>query len=90
MDIRKYLTVQIKKCRNRMNLARLIDCAIVFAAAGGVLGTACELVSLVCPFIMYIWRQVCVLDWDFWPEQAARCIGGRIWSRPPAVWTPLD
>ena len=50
MDIRKYLTVQIKKCRNRMNLARLIDCAIVFAAAGGVLGTACELVSLVWPF----------------------------------------
>lgn len=33
-----------------MNLARLIDCAIVFAAAGGVLGTACELVSLVWPF----------------------------------------
>ena len=50
MDIRKNLTVQIKKCRNRMNLARLIDCAIVFAAAGGVLGTACELVSLVWPF----------------------------------------
>lgn len=50
MDIGKYLITQIRKCRNRMNLARLIDCCIVFAAAGGVPGMICELVSLVRPF----------------------------------------
>ena len=50
MDIGKYLMTQIRKCRNRMNLARLIDCCIVFAAAGGVPGMICELVSLVRPF----------------------------------------
>ncbi len=50
MDIRKYLITQIRKCRNRINLARLIDCGIVFAAAGGVPGMICELVSLVRPF----------------------------------------
>lgn len=50
MDSRKYLTAQIKKCKNRMNLARIIDCGIVYAAAGGVFGMVCELVSLVRPF----------------------------------------
>ncbi len=50
MDVKKYLTSQIKKCKNRMNLARLIDCGIVFAAAGGVPGMACELASLAWPF----------------------------------------
>jgi len=50
MDSKKYLAAQIKKCRNRMNLARFVDCGIVFAAAGGVPGMACELASLVWPF----------------------------------------
>lgn len=50
MDIRKYLTEQIRKCRNRMNLARCIDCGVMFAAAGGVMGMAFELASLAWPF----------------------------------------
>lgn len=50
MDIKKYLIAQIKKCKNRMNLARLIDCGIVFAAVGGLFGMACELASLIWPF----------------------------------------
>ena len=50
MDIKKYLTAQIKKCKNRMNLARLIDCGSVFASAGGVFGMVCELASLIWPF----------------------------------------
>lgn len=50
MDIKKYLTAQIKRCRNRINLARFIDCGIVFAAAGGVPGLVCELASLILPF----------------------------------------
>lgn len=50
MDIRKYLTEQIRKCRNRMNLARCIDCGVMFAAAGGVMGMVFELASLVWPF----------------------------------------
>lgn len=50
MDIKKYLREQIKKCRNRMNLAKSIDCGILFAAAGGVVGMLCELFSLVRPF----------------------------------------
>lgn len=50
MDIKKYLREQIKKCRNRMNLAKSIDCGILFAAAGGVVGMLCELFSLVWPF----------------------------------------
>lgn len=50
MDIKKYLREQIKKCRNRMNLAKSIDCGILFAAAGGVVGMLCELFSLVRSF----------------------------------------
>lgn len=50
MDIKKYLREQIKKCRNRMNLAKSIDCGILFAAAGGVVGMLCELFSLVWSF----------------------------------------
>lgn len=50
MDIRKYLTEEIRKCRRRMNLAKLLDYGTVFAAAGGVLGMGCELVSLIRPF----------------------------------------
>ncbi|MBO5282354.1 MAG: hypothetical protein J6B43_04405, partial [Lachnospiraceae bacterium] len=50
MDIRKYLTEEIRKCRRRMNLAKLLDYGTAFAAAGGVLGMGCELVSLIRPF----------------------------------------
>ncbi len=50
MDIKKYLREQIKKCRDRMNLAKCIDCGILFAAAGGLPGMLCELASLVWPF----------------------------------------
>lgn len=50
MDIRKYLTEEIRKCRRRMNLAKLLDYGILFAAMGGVLGIGCELVSLARPF----------------------------------------
>lgn len=50
MDIRRYLQEQIDKCRRRMNLAKLIDCGVLFAAAGGIAGICCELVSLVWPF----------------------------------------
>lgn len=50
MDIRKALTEQIRRCRNRMNLARVIDCGVLFAAAGGVVGMFCELFSLLWPF----------------------------------------
>ncbi len=50
MDIRKYLMEQIRKCRNRMNLARCIDCGVMFAAAGGVMGMVFELFSLAWPF----------------------------------------
>lgn len=50
MDIRKYLTEEIRKCRRRMNLAKLLDYGILFAAAGGILGIGCELVSLTRPF----------------------------------------
>lgn len=50
MDIRKALTEQIRRCRNRMNLARVIDCGVLFAAAGGVAGMFCELFSLLWPF----------------------------------------
>lgn len=50
MDIRNVLIEQIRRCRNRMNLARIIDCGILFAAAGGVPGMLCELFSLLWPF----------------------------------------
>lgn len=50
MDIRKYLLDQIRKCRRKMNLAKLIDSGILCAAAGGIAGMLCEFVSLFLPF----------------------------------------
>lgn len=50
MDSKEYLTEQIKKCKQKMNLAKLIDCGILFAAAGGILGMVCELASLIWQF----------------------------------------
>ncbi len=50
MDVKKVLRELIRKCRNRMNLARAIDCGVLFAAAGGVMGIMCELSSLIWPF----------------------------------------
>lgn len=50
MDKEKYLMGQIKKCRGRMTLAKLADCGVMFAAAGGIPGILCELASLFFPF----------------------------------------
>ncbi len=50
MDDRRYLTEQIKRCRRKMNTAKLIDSGILFAAAGGIPGMLCELASLVWEF----------------------------------------
>lgn len=47
---KKYLTEQIRKCRRKMNIAKLIDTGILYAAAGGVVGIFCELFSLFQPF----------------------------------------
>lgn len=50
MDDREYLIQQMKLCRRKMNMAKLIDCGILFAAAGGILAMVCEMVSLVRQF----------------------------------------
>lgn len=50
MDNREYLTEQIKRCRHKINTAKLIDCGVLSAAAGGILGMLCELASLVRQF----------------------------------------
>lgn len=50
MDNRQYLLDQIKKCRRKMNLAKLMDFGILYAAAGGIAGVICELAALFRPF----------------------------------------
>lgn len=50
MDIKRYLLEQIKKCKRKMNIAKLIDYGILFSAAGGICGVLCELLSLVIQF----------------------------------------
>lgn len=50
MDIEKYLVDQIRRCKRKMNLASLIDRGVLYAAAGGIPGICCELVSLFVPF----------------------------------------
>ncbi len=50
MDIKKYLSSEIRKCRFKINLAKGIDCSVVAAAAGGIGGMFCELTSLVWEF----------------------------------------
>lgn len=50
MDDRRYLLEQIKKCRRKMNLAKFIDSGVLWAAAGGIAGVICEVVSLFRPF----------------------------------------
>lgn len=50
MDIEKYLVDQIRRCKRKMNLASLIDRGVLCAAAGGIPGICCELVSLFVPF----------------------------------------
>lgn len=50
MDSKEYLIQQMKMCRRKMNIAKVIDCGILFAAAGGILGILCELASLVWRF----------------------------------------
>ena len=50
MDIKKKLKEQVKNCRRKMNIAKYIDFAVCFAAAGGILGFLCELFSLFAQF----------------------------------------
>ncbi len=50
MNEKKYLIEQIKKCKRKMNLAKLLDCGILFTALGGVAGILCEMISLVWQF----------------------------------------
>lgn len=50
MENIKYLTEQIKICRKKMNLAKVLDYGVIFAAAGGIMGMLCELASLIWPF----------------------------------------
>lgn len=50
MDDIKYLTEQIRMCRKKMNLAKVLDYGVIFAAAGGIVGMLCELASLIWPF----------------------------------------
>lgn len=50
MDSKEYLIQQMKMCRRKMNMAKVIDYGILFAAAGGILGILCELASLVWRF----------------------------------------
>lgn len=62
MDVRKYLTGQIKRWRRRMNLARSIDGIVCFALAGGLFGVLCEAVSLLVPFYyVHLAAAVCFL-----------------------------
>lgn len=46
MENKKYLLDQIRKCKRKMNLAKLADSGVLCAAAGGIAGIFCELVSL--------------------------------------------
>ncbi|MCM1189114.1 MAG: hypothetical protein NC541_07425 [bacterium] len=50
MDSRRYLTEQIRKCRRKLNIAKILDSGILFAAAGGIFGIFCEVWSLIRPF----------------------------------------
>ena len=50
MDSKEYLIQQMKMCRRKMNIAKVIDYGILFAAAGGILGIICELASLIWRF----------------------------------------
>ena len=50
MEKKEYLWEEIKNCRNKMILAKVLDRGILAAAAGGVLGMLCELASLVWKF----------------------------------------
>lgn len=50
MEDIKYLTEQISMCRKKMNLAKVLDYGVIFAAAGGIAGMLCELASLIWPF----------------------------------------
>lgn len=50
MDNIRYLTEQIKICRKKMNLAKILDYGVIFAAVGGIIGMLCELASLIWPF----------------------------------------
>lgn len=50
MDIGKYLLEQIRMCRRKLNMAKLLDLGILYAAAGGIAGILCEFFSLIHSF----------------------------------------
>ncbi|MCM1119572.1 MAG: hypothetical protein NC543_09455 [bacterium] len=57
MDDKKYLREQIDHCRRKLNTAKLLDCWVLFAAAGGGVAVCCEIVSLIWPFY-HVWLAV--------------------------------
>lgn len=57
MEDKIYLREQIERCRRKLNIAKLLDCWVLFAAAGGAVAICCELVSLIWPFY-YVWLAV--------------------------------
>lgn len=50
MDERTYLARELDRWKRRMNLAMILDCAVLAAAAGGILGIFCEAAALAIPF----------------------------------------
>ncbi len=50
MESGTYLRKQFEKCRRRMNFAKILDQGIGYAAAGGLFGALCEVISLFRPF----------------------------------------
>lgn len=57
MEDKIYLREQIDGCRRKLNTAKLLDCWVLFAAAGGAVAICCEFVSLIWPFY-YVWLAV--------------------------------
>lgn len=61
MDEKKYLCGQIKACRQKLNLAKLLDNSVLYMAVGGVAAVLLEAVSLFWPFYyVHIWAAACV------------------------------
>lgn len=87
MDIGKYLSEEIRKCRHRMNLAMAIDRGILCAAAGGIAGIFCEAISLFLPFyhMTALWITMPWLAppsrWPHLPHPMRR-----FWPSPERFW----
>ena len=74
MDVREYLLRQIRRCKRKMNLAKMLDKAVVFAAAGGIIGLLCELFSLIRPFYhAHLAAGLCFAAGAFWGVICALC-----------------